>query len=109
MAKKKAVSSGSNRKSTKANAQQSANSKPTARTLGATLPVRHRILSNDQIGQVAGKVWQLLAEEGDQSLTSIKKSIGGSDVVVLAAVGWLAREGKLEFLASGRSMKVSLR
>jgi len=70
---------------------------------------RQRSCSSDLIGDVAGDVWQLLAEQSGQSLAAIKKSIDAPADVVMAAVGWLAREEKLEFEQSGRSVKVSLR
>lgn len=70
---------------------------------------RPPLLSNHQIGIAAGEVWKVLAEEGEQSLAALKKSVDSPSDQVLAAVGWLAREGKLDFKARGRSVKVSLR
>jgi len=66
-------------------------------------------LSTELIGDVAGKVWGLLAENGGQSLAAIKKSVDLPSDVVLAGVGWLAREDKLEFAVKGRTIVVSLR
>lgn len=66
-------------------------------------------LANENIGQVAGDVWQLLDQEGGQSLPVIKKAIDAPDDVVTAAIGWLAREDKLTFSKSGRSLTISLR
>jgi hypothetical protein len=66
-------------------------------------------ISNEQIGHVAGELWRLLDKEGAQNLAAIKKATGASNELVLAAIGWLAREDKLDFTASGRSVKVSLR
>jgi hypothetical protein len=67
------------------------------------------VLSSTEIGHVAGDVWGLLSRDGGQTIGAIKKAIGGSSDVVLAAIGWLAREDKLEFSTHGRSVKVSLR
>ena len=55
------------------------------------------------------KIWHVLAEQGGQNLPALKKSIDAPAELVLAAAGWLAREGKLSFSASGRSTKISLR
>ena len=66
-------------------------------------------ISNEQIGQVAGDVWHLLDKEGGQSLTALKKATGATSELVLAAIGWLAREDKLEFTTSGRTVKITLR
>ena len=102
MAKKKAVTSDSNRKSKESGAKQSSKSDPVQ---GG----QQRSLTNDEIGQVAGEVWLLLTAENDRSLASIKKSIDAPDVLILAAIGWLAREDKLHFNTSGRFTIVSLR
>jgi hypothetical protein len=72
-------------------------------------PIPRRILSNDGIGDVAGDLWRLLTDQSELSLATIKKSINAPADVVMAAVGWLAREEKLEFKKSGRSVKVLLR
>jgi hypothetical protein len=66
-------------------------------------------LSNETIGDVAGQVWQLLDSQGAQSLPAIKKAIAAPDDVILAAIGWLAREDKLTFSKSARSLTISLR
>jgi hypothetical protein len=66
-------------------------------------------LNTDVIGNSAGKVWGSLADHGAQSLAELKKSVGASNDVVLAALGWLAREDKLEFSVKGRAVVVALR
>jgi hypothetical protein len=66
-------------------------------------------ISNDQIGHVAGDLWRLLDKDGAQNLAEIKKAIPASNELVLAAIGWLAREDKVEFTASGKSVKIALR
>lgn len=68
-----------------------------------------RPISNALIGETAGKVWQRLAAKNGQTLAALKKSVQAPDDHVLAAVGWLAREDKLAFEASGRTIKVTLR
>ena len=66
-------------------------------------------ISNEQIGQAAGEIWGLLSRDGGQSLAAIKKSVDAPGDVVVAAIGWLAREDKLDFATSGRTVKISLR
>jgi hypothetical protein len=46
---------------------------------------------------------------GAQNLAAIKKAIDAPNDLTLAAIGWLAREDKLEFSNSGRVLKISLR
>jgi hypothetical protein len=65
--------------------------------------------STIEIGHVAGDVWGILSRDGGLTIPAIKKSIAAPDDVVLAAIGWLAREDKVEFSTQGRSVKVSLR
>jgi hypothetical protein len=61
------------------------------------------------IGNVAGEVWGLLCNNGEQTLAAVKKSVDAPPELVLAAIGWLAREDKLEFTTTGRTVKISLR
>lgn len=64
--------------------------------------------SDEQIGDAAGKIWHALAA-GPQTVASLKKAIDAPGDLVPAALGWLAREGKLSFDNNGRSVTVSLR
>lgn len=61
------------------------------------------------IGHAAGKVWGLLSKEGGLSVAAIKKGVNAPPDVVIAAIGWLAREDKLAFEVSGKTVKISLR
>jgi hypothetical protein len=70
--------------------------------------VGEQAFSPHDIGNVAGEIWGLLAE-GEQTLAGIKKSVDAPPDIVLAAIGWLAREGKLEFATTGRTVKIALR
>ena len=66
-------------------------------------------LGNHQIGEIAGVVWFYLNEEGEASVATIKKDLSVSADLLLAAVGWLAREEKLEFAVSGKTVTISLK
>jgi Winged helix-turn-helix domain (DUF2582) len=84
------------------NGVQTATSAPSAaRVAGA--------MSGVEIGHVAGEVWGVLSRNGGATLAALKKEIDAPGDVVVAAIGWLAREDKLEFSTSGRSVKLSLR
>ena len=61
------------------------------------------------VGETAGKVWQLLSDEGPKTLTQIKKKVGGSADVVSFAVGWLAREDKVDITEEKKNLKVALK
>ena len=48
------------------------------------------------IGANAGSVWNALHENGELDLTKLKKETKLSEIEILAAIGWLAREGKVK-------------
>jgi hypothetical protein len=58
---------------------------------------------------MAGKVWRVLSENGSMSLASLTERLGEPRDLVMQAVGWLAREGKVDMTESGRSKTISLR
>jgi hypothetical protein len=62
-----------------------------------------------QIGETAGTVWHALDENGSQSLAKLVERVGGNRDIVMQAVGWLAREGKVEITETKRGRIVSLR
>jgi hypothetical protein len=89
--------------------KSSANGKPAKAPAARPVAASDRTLSELHIGAVAGEIWGLLAGSDGQTLTAIKKAIAAPPDVVIAGVGWLAREDKLEFVMSGRMLKVSLK
>ena len=50
-----------------------------------------------QIGTNAGVVWRLLNDNSRWSYCELKKASGLSDKDLFAAIGWLAREDKIDF------------
>jgi DNA-binding GntR family transcriptional regulator len=62
-----------------------------------------------QIGETAGSVWHALQQNGPLTVSKLTKQIDAPRDVILEALGWLAREGKIEIEESGRSRLVSLR
>lgn len=66
-------------------------------------------MSHATIGHAAGDVWGLLSDQGPKSIAELKKAVNASPDVVVAAVGWLAREDKLEYISNGKSVKIGLR
>ena len=64
---------------------------------------------NDKIGQAAGQVWQVLAKCSEPvSITVLSKKANLSSQMTSLALGWLAREGKLNFVEKGKTLNVSL-
>ena len=66
-------------------------------------------LTGIEIGHVAGDVWGALTRKGPLTVAAIKKEVKAPGDVVAAAIGWLAREEKLNFDTAGRIVKISLR
>jgi len=52
------------------------------------------------IGETAGRVWQYLHQNGEASASRIARGIKATARETERAIGWLAREGKLEFLGA---------
>ncbi len=61
-----------------------------------------------QIGEVAGSVWQELAKVESTSISKLAKSVDAPRDVVLQAIGWLARENKIEIVEKSRGRFISL-
>ncbi len=62
-----------------------------------------------QIGETAGVVWHKLSEGGPMTLAQLAKEVDAPRDTVMQAVGWLAREGKVEIEDNGRKRLVTLR
>jgi hypothetical protein len=86
---------------TKAGTASSAEKRPSAEKTAA--------FSDVVIGHTAGDVWGLLSDGGPKTLAEVKKSVKAPADVVVAAIGWLAREDKLEFVTNGKTVKIGLR
>lgn len=63
----------------------------------------------NQIGETAGNIWHTLDEEGPLRLAALKKQIDAPDAILHMALGWLAREGKIEIMPEGRGFRVQLK
>ena len=53
------------------------------------------IMEINNIGNNAGLVWNALNSNGKMTETKLKKETGLASAEFFAAIGWLAREGKL--------------
>jgi hypothetical protein len=60
------------------------------------------------IGHAAGGVWGILSSGEPQTIAELKKSVDAPADVVVAAIGWLAREHKIDFVTNGKSVKIGL-
>jgi hypothetical protein len=62
-----------------------------------------------EIGNAAGVTWRLLAAKGTMPLTQLKQEAGLTEPLLLMAIGWLAREEKVEITRDRRSFRIGLR
>lgn len=56
-------------------------------------------MDKNEIGLNAGKVWRLLSNNERWTYDELKSKIDLSDRDLNAAIGWLARENKIDFEA----------
>ena len=62
-----------------------------------------------EIGETAGAVWRLLDKKGPLTLAKLVKDIDLPRDTIMQALGWLAREDKIDIEENGRTRTVSLR
>ena len=65
-----------------------------------------RIDGAHEIGQTAGDVWTYLEENGSTTLAKLAKELDRPRDIVMQSVGWLAREGKVEFEENSRKARL---
>ena len=61
------------------------------------------------VGETAGRIWHLLNDEGPHTFPQLKKKLDGSAELVGFALGWLAREGKVDITQEKKTVKVALK
>lgn len=62
-----------------------------------------------RVGHTAGKIWGELVEGGPQTVAQLKKKLNGEGDLVNLAIGWLAREDKVDIIAEKKSFRVTLK
>lgn len=63
----------------------------------------------ETIGDAAGKIWHFLNENGEASVNKVTTETGLSKNDVQRAIGWLAKEDKLNIEMNGRVETLSLK
>lgn len=68
------------------------------------------VMVESMIGEHAGRLWNYLGEKNAQTPASAAKALNLKSADVDRAIGWLAREGKLEFEKDPRgTVRISLK
>ena len=62
----------------------------------------------ERIIEAAGKTWRFLGQNGQTNVSQLAKALKEKDEVVLQALGWLAREDKINYTVKNRRIFVSL-
>lgn len=63
----------------------------------------------EDIGEVAGRIWNHLSEKGEVATRDLMRAIGGSMILTQRAIGWLAREDKIVVTKAGGGERIRLR
>ena len=62
----------------------------------------------EQVIQTAGKAWRFLGQNGEANVATLPKVLKEKETVVYQALGWLAREDKINYSIKNRRTFVSL-
>lgn len=62
-----------------------------------------------EIGFMAGEIWKTLDAKGEMSVAALKKALATKDISADWAIGWLARENKIELRKERNTVKIALR
>jgi Winged helix-turn-helix domain (DUF2582) len=63
----------------------------------------------EEIGMMAGAIWQALETNGEITLAKLKKDLNAASPLFDWAIGWLAREDKIMLITEKRSTRVCLK
>mgnify|MGYP002626766454 CR=1 FL=1 len=66
-------------------------------------------MTNQMIGEMAGKVWHALEKNGEQTTAKLRAQLKTDAFTLNAALGWLAREDKVALVKAGNTVKASLK
>ena len=61
-----------------------------------------------KIGETAGSIWSVLKEKDRIAISSLPGIVNENPSIVNQALGWLAREGKIDYQQDGRKTLISL-
>ena len=61
------------------------------------------------IGTTAGQIWEYLVINGSVTALKMKSVLGIPNSLLYLALGWLAREDKIEIVETGHTYKITLK
>ena len=63
----------------------------------------------EEIGKIAGAIWDARNTRGEQSLSELQKAVKGEEPTFDWAIGWLARENQIVITPEKRSFRIRLK
>ena len=61
------------------------------------------------VGETAGQIWETLSSDGPLTVAQLKKKLNGSGELVNYALGWLAREDKIDIVQEKKTVRIQLK
>jgi len=95
-------------KSTTKTVSRAKATKPVSRAK-ASAAVIEEFNMHESIIESAGKIYNFLNENGEVSINKMKKELDLKNNFAELGLGWLAREDKLNYNVSGKTVNISLR
>lgn len=65
-------------------------------------------MMKEQIGATAGAIWEVLKDVDKMAISQLPKAIKQKEAITYQALGWLAREDKVEYESRGNKTYVLL-
>jgi len=62
----------------------------------------------EEVGKTAGTIWRYLSEQDRIAITKLPKALQVRQTIVYQALGWLAREDKIEYQTEGNVTYIRL-
>ena len=62
----------------------------------------------EKVIEIAGKTWRYLGQNGQTNVAKLGRALKEKDAIVLQALGWLAREDKIDYSIKNRRTFVAL-
>jgi len=62
----------------------------------------------NKIGEISGKIWKILGEKEDVEISKLPQILKEKGEIVYQALGWLAREDKINYHSKEKKTFVSL-
>ncbi len=72
-------------------------------------PIAMPTIMQQTIGNTAGQIWEHLHAHGATSALRLKSALSISNSIMFLALGWLAREDKIDLVEEGHSFTISLK